>query len=242
MTIAFECPKCGRGFMVASAHSGRRARCKGCGEVLTVPPATADSTTAEFEPESDTYALEEIIPPAEPIGQAAFVPAPADSDQQPNRSHRAARAKLVRQAKREAVNIAARVVPLLPWLLGVPAATAFTLGLVAAIIPGGTMIAGSILAVAGIVLLLSGYGLGAYVAFTEDSLYGILYLIFPPYTAYYIVMNWNEMWPSFALTITGAATLTIAIVIMGAGLEKDNADGSPVAARCQISFMYDFTG
>ena len=53
------------------------------------------------------------------------------------------------------------------------------------------MIVGCILAVIGIILLLGGYAVGAYAAFTEDALYGWLYLFFPLYTAYYLVANWD---------------------------------------------------
>lgn len=37
--ITFSCAACGRQFEVADAFAGRRARCKGCGGPMVVPPA-----------------------------------------------------------------------------------------------------------------------------------------------------------------------------------------------------------
>jgi hypothetical protein len=81
------------------------------------------------------------------------------------------------------------------------------------------MIAASILALLGIILVIGGWGLGAYVAFTEDGMHGWLYLLFPFYSAYYIVANWEEMWLGFAIMTGGAALVTIAGAIVSAGME-----------------------
>jgi DNA-directed RNA polymerase subunit RPC12/RpoP len=219
MKIAFVCPKCGRPYEVDASHSGRKARCKDCGGIIQVPAASTETATAQPEPAAASYALADLPPSAVPIGPPAFVPSRPDSDAVPPRSTKKAVAKSIKKAKKEAAGLAARVVPLWPWLLGVPAGIAVALGLVAAILPGGAMIVASILAIAGIVLVLGGWGLGIYVAFTEDGMYGWLCLLFPPYTAYYMVTNWEEMWLGFAIMTGGAALVTIASAIMGAGME-----------------------
>jgi len=157
------------------------------------------------------------------MGQGSYVPPRTNDGSKPRRSKKSMGAKLARQAKKEAAGFAARVVPLLPWLLGVPAAITVALGLVAAILPGGTLIAASFLAIVGMVLVLGGYGVGAYVAFTEDSLHGWLYLFIPFYAAYYIVANWDDMWLGLALMAAGAAVVTIAGVIALPALEKAQA-------------------
>ena len=57
----------------------------------------------------------------------------------------------------------------------------------------------------GLIIFLYGYGSGAYIAFTEDDLYGWLYLIFPPFAAYYFVSRWDEMSGRLAMLIVGLA-------------------------------------
>jgi len=44
---------------------------------------------------------------------------------------------------------------------------------------------GCVLMAVGSLMVLAGYGVGAYGAFREDFLYGMLYLLVPLYAAYY---------------------------------------------------------
>jgi len=48
--ISFQCSGCGRSFSVPPTYAGRRATCKGCGAVVTVPAAAA--TAAATQPSS----------------------------------------------------------------------------------------------------------------------------------------------------------------------------------------------
>ena len=66
---------------------------------------------------------------------------------------------------------------------------------------------GRVIALAGLILFVYGYGSGAYIAFTEDDLYGWLYLLFPPYAAYYFVSRWDEMSSRLVMLIVGLALL-----------------------------------
>ena len=223
MRIAFACPACGRGFEVDAANAGRRARCKGCGGTVTVPAAVAASAAA------GTYALDDPPPPGEPApaGPSTYVRARAHADPPAAGRGGPGPGTLARQAREGATDLAGRVAPLWPWLLGVPAGAAVLLGLVAGLVPGGTMIAGGLLALVGMLLMLAGHAMGAYVAFTEDALHGWLYLLVPIYAAYYLVENWAEMWRWFALTVAGAAILAVAGPILRAGLETAGPEVVP---------------
>jgi hypothetical protein len=220
MKIKFACSKCGQGYLVDASNSGRQARCKGCGGVMTVPSVAQAVATSESRSESDTYELEDPPPAPPPVLSNAFVATPAKREERLPRPKRSKVEKNLRAASGEVRKFAQRNASVWPWLVGVPAALAVALGLVALMLPNGTMIAGICLAVLGIVLMLVGYGVGAYAAYREDLLYGFLYVVFPLYTGYYIVANWDEMWRWFAVTTLGAAVLTVAITIMGSGLEK----------------------
>jgi hypothetical protein len=59
-----------------------------------------------------------------------------------------------------------------------------------------------------LILFAYGYASGAHIAFTEDDLYGWLYLIFPPFAAYYFVSRWDEMSSRLVMLIVGLAMLT----------------------------------
>ena len=69
--------------------------------------------------------------------------------------------------------------------------------------PGGMTIVGSLLMALGSAMVLLGYAVGAYGAFCEEFLYGLLYLLVPLYTAYYLVTRWDDLWIWFSCsTIT----------------------------------------
>ncbi len=59
-------------------------------------------------------------------------------------------------------------------------------------------------------MVLVGFGAGAYGAFSEDFLYGVLYLVIPLYTAYYLVTRWDDLWVWFACSTAG-----VALVLLG---------------------------
>ena len=82
---------------------------------------------------------------------------------------------------------------LLPLTLIGLAVVVAVLVCIAVVVPDTRMNVGRLVALVGLVLFVYGYGSGAYIAFTEDDLYGWLYLLFPPYAAYYFVSRWDEM-------------------------------------------------
>ena len=75
--------------------------------------------------------------------------------------------------------------------------------------PRGSLIVGSLLLTLGSVMVLVGYGVGAYGAFREDLLYGILYLLVPLYAAYYLVTRWDDLWVWFACSTAGVALISL---------------------------------
>jgi len=79
------------------------------------------------------------------------------------------------------------------------------------------MIVGCLLMTLGSVLVVLGYGVGAYGAFREEILYGMLYLLVPLYTAYYLVTRWEDLWVWFACSTVGAA-----LVVLGTEMVRWN--------------------
>ena len=81
--------------------------------------------------------------------------------------------------------------------------------------PQGTWLAGCILIVIGGMLVPLGFLAGAYGAFSEDVLYGFLYLAIPLYTAYYLVTRWEDLWPWVV-----CATVGVGFVLLGTELVR----------------------
>ena len=74
----------------------------------------------------------------------------------------------------------------------------------------GTWLVGCILISIGGILVPVAYFAGAYGAFNEDVLYGLLYITIPLYTAYYLVTRWEDLW----IWIT-CATVGTGLVLIG---------------------------
>jgi hypothetical protein len=87
------------------------------------------------------------------------------------------------------------------------ACVAVVLAIIAIVVPGARLNVGRVIALAGLILFFYGYGSGAYIAFTEDDLYGWLYLLLPPYAAYYFASRWDEMSSRLVMLILGLALL-----------------------------------
>ena len=99
------------------------------------------------------------------------------------------------------------------------AAIAVVLALVAVLVPGVRKPVGIALALPGLLVCLYGYATAVYIAFTEDDLYGWLFLLFPFYAAYYIVTRWDEMRSRVVMIVIGLTLLAIG----GRFLEADRA-------------------
>ncbi|MGP0066318.1 MAG: hypothetical protein ACLQGP_22280 [Isosphaeraceae bacterium] len=204
MKISFACPSCAAGGSVDASAAGRQARCKHCGHHFNIP--------TPGEPEADGYLLEE---PAESTPGPAGMDPPRDSTFVRSRggeggtaSRRPARnatEATPRRPRRKVSGFAWQT-----WLVRGSIATTITLAVIAAIAPSGVLIAGCTLLVLGMIMVLIGYGAGAYGAFHEDFLYGFLYLVIPFYAAYYIVTRWDDLWIWFTCSTVG-----VGLVLLG---------------------------
>lgn len=207
MKVEFACPSCGAGGSADAAFAGRRARCKHCGERFTIP-----SHAAEL---SEGYALGEPVGPA-PVAPEGSTYVRARGDEattQPRKPKRANRRSGGR-AKRE------RDRPDFPWktwLLGCAIAVTVACAGLALFAPRGTLIVGWVLLALGSVMVLVGYAAGAFGAFSEDFVYGVLYVAVPLYAGYYLLTRWDDLWPWFT-----SATAGFFLVLFGTELLRWN--------------------
>ena len=99
------------------------------------------------------------------------------------------------------------------WLVRGGMGLVVLLASIALFAPQGTWLAGCILIAVGGLLVPLGFLAGAYGAFSEDLLYGFLYLAIPFYAAYYLVTRWEDLWPWVV-----CATMGVGFVLMGTEL------------------------
>jgi hypothetical protein len=92
-------------------------------------------------------------------------------------------------------------------------AVAIAIAAVALFAPGGPLIAACATMAIGCAMILTGYAVGAFGAFSEDFLYGFLYLAIPLYTAYYMATRWEDLWPWLACMTTGVGVVLLGIEI-----------------------------
>jgi hypothetical protein len=207
MKVAFTCPGCGVSGSLDAAHAGKIVRCRHCGCRSAVPAAG--------EPEADVYALDE--PTTEPPGDMARVPfegsvfVAAGRDEptgapRPRRPRRKAPRPIA--PKRDADSAWWK------WLIGCAAVVLLAIAAIAMLAPQGTLIAGCVLLVIGSVMLMTGYFVGAYGAFREDSLYGFLYILIPLYTAYYLITRWDDLWVWCACSTVGVGLILLGTEIV----------------------------
>ncbi len=88
------------------------------------------------------------------------------------------------------------------------------LALIALLLPQGTLIAGCVLMGIGSVMILVGFSAGAYGAFCEDFIYGVLYLVIPLYTAYYMATRWEDLWGWLICSTAGVGLILIGIEVV----------------------------
>ncbi len=221
MTIPVTCTGCGRKYEVDGSFRGKRGKCAGCGHVLVIPDAesaTAAPAAAAAISDEGGYALGDTHEPA----QSTFRASPATSIGSPERSRDrgGTRTKTPRRTiaagglSRHLRSAKSRRRILISMAVVIPA-----LALSAAFIPGARLVIGIAVALPGLLLCIYGYASGAYIAFTEDDLYGWLYLLFPFYTAYYCISRWDEMRSRLLMVVAGLGLL----VLGGRLLERDRA-------------------
>jgi hypothetical protein len=171
---------------------------------MTIPGT--DPATSPPAAESDAYQLEETQAGPQ---STSFTPAKGSDDfEQPRQKRRSKKRTPRRPGTRIGEPADSRSSSTgIAVLLGLGCAVA-VLVVVAFVAPSARINVGRLIALAGLVVFLYGYVSGAYIAFTEDDLYGWLYLIFPPYAAYYFVSRWDEMKSRLVMLVVGLALLT----------------------------------
>jgi predicted Zn finger-like uncharacterized protein len=202
--ISFACPSCGASGSVDDSLAGRQVRCKHCKHRSVIP--------RPGEPVEDTYALDEPAEPAPVVSAlrestgSAFVPSRGAEQTAPGRRRiRTSSPTPKRRASREVAD----GVVWGKWFLSLGVIGAIALVATALFARNGTVISGSVLVILGTLMVLMGYAAGAYGAFREDSLYGLLYLLIPLYAAYYIVTRWDDLWAWFACSTAGVVLVLI---------------------------------
>ena len=209
MKIPFACPSCAAAGTVDASAAGKSARCKHCGHRFTIPipgPGAAEPEVFPLEepagaPAGGGYAV------MDPVPVSTFVP--ARGDEPATAAPRRPKRSVSRSTTRAPAKCASRSAwpTRLAWLAG---ALAITIAAIALLAPNGVLIAACAVIILGCALILVGYGMGAYGAFSEDFLYGFLYLVIPLYTAYYLVTRWDDLWVWFA-----CMTLGVGIILLG---------------------------
>jgi predicted Zn finger-like uncharacterized protein len=205
MKIPFACPSCGASGSVDESLVGRHVRCNQCTHRFAVP--------GPGEAVDDGYALAEpprVAAGFEATGQGpgpVFVAARGGS---PPIFHspRKPRSLRPRSTDRRGESGFARK----KWLIGAGAFAALALLVTALFAPNGLILAGSATIILGMAMVLVGFAAGAYGAFSEDFLYGFFYMVFAPYTGYYIVTRWDDLRGWFLCSTAG-------VVLVGIGAQ-----------------------
>jgi hypothetical protein len=227
MKIPVTCASCGKRYEVDDAYAGKRGKCAACGARMTIP---GEEHSASSEPsELDAYQLD-----ATHDGEDAtfFTPATGSQSLEETPPRRQVKQKNSGSLGRNRRESARSPLASLSGRVTVIGLTCVTLVLVilAVFLPDTRTNVGRAVALAGLILFVYGYGSGAYIAFTEDDIYGWLYLLFPPYAAYYFVSRWDEMSSRLVMLIVGLTLLTGGGRLLENARAIDAADKEAVAA------------
>jgi hypothetical protein len=226
MKIRVTCASCGKQYEVDGAFAGKRGKCAACGARMTIPGEDHAASSPPSEP--DAYQLDEVHDGEQPN---LFTSAQgSESLEEPPPRRRAKKkepgssGRKRRETARPQPALSGRAI-----LIGLTC-VASVLVILAFFVPGTRMNIGRAIALAGLVLFVFGYGSGAYIAFTEDDLYGWLYLLLPPYAAYYFVSRWDEMSSRLVMLVVGLALLAGGGRLLETGQSADPADKEAVVA------------
>ncbi len=206
MNVSFACPSCNASGSVDAVHIGKQARCKHCGAHFSIPDPE--------DSQPDVYALEEPSPQAararsnSPVEDAVFLPARADATSAVGRPRR--RERSVSAPTSRSVRASKSDFPWQTWLIRGGVGLVLILTAIAFLALDGTWLVGCILMAIGGILVPVAYFAGAYGAFSEDALHGLLYITIPLYTAYYLVTRWEDLW----IWVT-CATVGVGLVLIG---------------------------
>jgi hypothetical protein len=203
MTIPVACAGCHRRYEVDDRFVGRTVKCADCGRPLPIPVV---QPSAALPPAVDEYQLGDPHEVAPSTFQAR---PPRRKDQEATDRGMTREKPRKRSQKKGPARRTGDGLFSLPVILISLAAVAVVLAFLAVFVPSARWAVGMAIALPGLVLCLYGYATGVYVAFTEDDLYGWLFLIFPFFAAYYLVTRWEEMSSRVIMIVAGLVLLAI---------------------------------
>jgi hypothetical protein len=209
MKIRFACPSCGATGTVDATSAGKPARCKHCGVRFNIPgPGAAEPEVFSLVEPAEEAAGAGYAVASPPVQASALAPPRGDEPAAdvPRPKKKSASSSKSRVGRERAAR-AARV-KRLAWIGGT---AAIVIAAVALLAPNGVTIAGCALMAIGSGMILLGYGVGAFGAFSEDFLYGFLYVVFPFYAAYYMVTRWDDLWVWFVCMTSGVGLAVLGI-------------------------------
>ena len=228
MKIEFACPECGSRFAVAPVHAGKTIACKRCGQPIAIPGAPAagplDMAVAgsyALEPANDeapstfSPARAGSVPIREPMPEPATSgPFWLDSPRSPRKKKKRGAGVLPAWWKRAAwsAGVAVVVMVLVSWL-----------------VPKGSLIVGFVLLGIGALMFFAGFFVGAFGAFSEDFVTGMLYLFIPLFTGYYIVTRWDDLKPWFITLSVGAVLAAVGGRVLESSLETPATEATAPA-------------
>jgi len=235
MKIPVICARCGKRYEVDRAFAGKTGKCATCGARMTIPDEDQAASVGSSEP--DAYQLDEGRDNEQ---STSFTPIRgSDVLEEPHPRRRVKKRNPASSSRKP--EDPARSHPAFSGratLIGL-ASVVLILVIIAIVVPGTRLNIGRVLALAGLIVFVYGYGSGAYIAFTEDDLYGWLYLLLPPYAAYYFVSRWDDMSSRLVMLVLGLALLA------GGGrlLEMEHPPPDAAAsARAGVSVATQYSG
>ena len=211
MNVSFACPTCNASGSVDAVHVGKQVRCKHCGARFAIPvPGASQPDVYDLEEPQERSTRSTSKNLAE---DAVFVPARADATSainRPRRSKRSVSGPSTRRSRSSRSDF-----PWQTWLVRCSLALVLSLTAIAFLAPHGIWLVGCILVAIGSLLVPVAYFAGAYGAFSEDSLYGLLYILIPLYAGYYLVTRWEDLWVWIV-----CATVGVGLVLIGTELVR----------------------
>jgi DNA-directed RNA polymerase subunit RPC12/RpoP len=226
MKIPVTCATCGKRYEVDGAYAGKRGKCATCGARMTIPSEDHAASSPPSEPEA--YQLDLAHDSEQPN---SFTPAQGSEGLGEPPPRRRMKKKNTGRSDARRGNSASSHSALSGrvTLIGLTC-VAVVLVILAIFVPSTRMNVGRGIALTGLILFVYGYASGCYIAFTEDGLYGWLYLIFPPYAAYYFLSRWDEMSSRLVMIVIGLTLLVGGGRLLEFEHPVDAADNEAVAA------------
>jgi DNA-directed RNA polymerase subunit RPC12/RpoP len=226
------CAGCHRRYEVDDRFIGKTIKCAYCGRPILISVAEPGGVA----PNSgfDEYQLGNPVE----TGPSAFQASPKRHNGQRTERRRVSKGTRKRSRSRKIERRdAGEQLPLPVILIGLTA-IGVVLVLLTVFVPGARKPVGVAFALPGLLLFCYGYASGVYIAFTEDDLYGWLFLIFPPYAAYYVVSRWDDMRSRLIMVVAGLGLLTIGgRMLKVARVAEDSSKASSALVRPRAVFV-----